>query len=114
MDNELKELFEQLKEYIESEVIPELEEHVDRALSVKADPARALTIKEAAAFLGVPTSSVYKMTSRKELPYYLPGGGGRAYLLREDLAAWQRKNRVQAVPPSDEEAHNNVSRTNRK
>ena len=51
-----------------------------------------LNVAETAAFLGVSMSRVYKITHRREVPYY--HGGKFVYFKREDLLQWVMKNRI--------------------
>lgn len=57
-----------------------------------------LTVSEAADFIGLSCSHVYKMTSNHEIPVYKPNGKN-IFLRRDDLNDWISKNKV----PSFEE-----------
>ncbi len=57
-----------------------------------------LSLNEAAKFLSASKSFVYKMTSQKLIPHYIPGGK-RIYFKKSDLENWLLKNRI---PPSSE------------
>ena len=52
-----------------------------------------LTASEAAAYLGISLSSLYKMTMRKQLPHSKPGGK-MCYFSRTELEAWLMSNRI--------------------
>lgn len=52
-----------------------------------------LTASEAAAYLGISLSSLYKMTMRKQIPHSKPNGK-MCYFLRTELEAWLMSNRV--------------------
>ena len=52
-----------------------------------------LTASEAAAYLGISLSSLYKMTMRKQIPHSKPGGK-MCYFSRTELEAWLMSNRV--------------------
>ena len=52
-----------------------------------------MTLDEAAKFLGLSKSTLYKLTSGKLIPHYKPNGK-RIYFKREELQAWQTQNRV--------------------
>lgn len=52
-----------------------------------------LTTDEAAMYTGMSKAYIYKMTMRKELPYYKPGGK-LVYFKRSELDAWITANRV--------------------
>lgn len=57
-----------------------------------------MTTAEAAAYLGLKPSYLYKMMMRRAIPYYKPGGK-LCFFDRADLDSWQRRVRVK----SDEE-----------
>lgn len=51
-----------------------------------------LTLKEAAKYLGLSASTLYKMTMHNEIPFYRPGKR-RLYFRRKDLEQWINQNR---------------------
>jgi excisionase family DNA binding protein len=57
-----------------------------------------LSLNEAAKFLCASKSFMYKMTSQKIIPHYIPGGK-RIYFKKSDLEDWLLKNRI---PPTSE------------
>ncbi len=67
-----------------------------------------LTIDEAAEFLGLSKSRLYKMTSNKEIPYYKPGGKV-TYLNRQDLEQWILNSRISSTSDVDFEMETYVS-----
>ena len=59
-------------------------------------PKETLTVKEAAAYLGLKANYLYKLTSQRQIPHYKYGG--RIVLFdRAALEAWKSR-RMQAVP----------------
>ena len=52
-----------------------------------------LTQQEAADYLGVSMSQLYKMTHKCEVPFYKPHGKNNFFDVSE-LAQWMRRNRV--------------------
>ena len=52
-----------------------------------------LTTKEAAAYLGMALSSLYKMTSKKRIPFYTPTGK-KIYFKKSELDEWMNSSRV--------------------
>ena len=52
-----------------------------------------LTLEEAAAFMGIKRSSLYKMTHEQTIPFYKPNGK-MIYFEKSDILDWIRKNRV--------------------
>jgi excisionase family DNA binding protein len=57
-----------------------------------------LSLNEAAKFLCASKSFIYKMTSQKLIPHYIPSGK-KIYFKKSDLENWLLKNRI---PPSSE------------
>ena len=55
-----------------------------------------LTFKEAAKFLSLSESALYKLTSKKEIPHYIPGGK-KIYFKKTELDRWILESRVTPV-----------------
>ena len=68
-----------------------------------------LTLEEAARFMGVTKSSIYKMTHEQTIPYYKPNGK-MIFFEKSDLLAWVRKNRVSSEAEISEEAERIIQR----
>lgn len=62
-----------------------------------------LTLNEAAAYLGLSKSALYKMTSRKEIPYYKPCK--YLYFKREELEKWVFGCRVASETEMNDEVN---------
>lgn len=52
-----------------------------------------LTVDEAARYMGISKSTLYKMMMRREIPYSKPGGKV-CFFDRQELEAWLMSNRV--------------------
>ena len=72
-----------------------------------------LTITEAAEYMGLSLSSLYKMTHRRDLPVYKPSGG-KVYLKREDINAYLSKHKLMSQEEIKQEAINYVIKNPRK
>lgn len=57
-----------------------------------------LSLNEAAKFLCASKSFIYKMTSQKLIPHFIPSGK-KIYFKKSDLENWLLKNRI---PPTSE------------
>ncbi len=69
-------------------------------MAVDPQPGATMNIDEAAAFLGLRKSYIYKLTHLKEIPFIKYGG--RLILFdRERLTAWKR-DKMQSVPTREE------------
>ena len=53
---------------------------------------KVLTVDEAAKYMGISKSTLYKMMMRREIPYSKPGGK-ICFLSRMELEAWLMSNR---------------------
>ena len=51
-----------------------------------------LTAKEAASYMDLSIGHLYKLTMRKEIPFYKPTGR-KLYFDREELNAWMHSNK---------------------
>jgi excisionase family DNA binding protein len=56
---------------------------------------KPLNTKEAAEFLGISRSHLYRLTSRGEIAHYKPNGI-KLYFLEEDLLAYLKSGKVRA------------------
>ena len=71
-----------------------------------------LTLEEAALYLGQSKSSIYKLTSAKEIPYYSPGGK-KIYFRRSELDQWVFSSKVEFVGEVMEDVESYLSKTNK-
>ena len=69
-----------------------------KTIKMKKKDEEILSLNEAAKFLCASKSFMYKMTSQKIIPHYIPGGK-RIFFKKSDLEDWLLKNRI---PPSSE------------
>lgn len=76
-----------MTEQEKKEIIENVAQQV--TLSQKA----VLTSQEAAAYLGISRSKLYKMTCAKEIPHYKPNGKMN-YFERAEIEAWALRNRI--------------------
>lgn len=75
-----------------------------------------LTTAEAAKYMGLSKSTLYKMMMRKQIPYSQPSGKV-AYFDRQELEAWLMSNRVATADELQDRARTYCAthtRTNRK
>ena len=66
---------------------------------------KPLNVQEAAAFLDISTSHLYKLTSTGKIPHYQPGGK-RIYFLPSDLLEYVRSGRKKTADEIEREAIN--------
>ncbi len=62
-----------------------------------------LTTEEAAKYLGVSKSYLYKLTMRQQIPHYKPMGK-MCYFNRQELQEWLQNNRVATVQEIEAQA----------
>lgn len=62
-----------------------------------------LTSDEAARYMGVSKSYLYKLTMRREIPHYKPLGK-MCYFNRQEVEAWLQSNRVATATEISDEA----------
>ncbi len=64
-----------------------------------------LTSKEACEFIGVKLSYLYKLTHRKQIPYFKPNGK-KVFFKVEDLISWVSSVRISTAEEISEQASN--------
>ncbi|SEF60920.1 helix-turn-helix transcriptional regulator [Flavobacterium urumqiense] len=69
-----------------------------------------LSLEEAGAYLQLSKSCLYKMTSNKEISFYVPGGK-KIYFRRTELDSWVLNRKVSSVNECDLEVENYLGRT---
>lgn len=70
----------------------------------------ALTLEEAAEYLQLSKSRLYKMTSSKEINFYVPGGK-KIYFLKDELDEWILSGKVTSIGELELETDNYLSGT---
>ena len=71
-----------------------------------------LSLKEAAEFLKITESCMYKKTSSKQIPHYIPGGK-KIYFKKSELENWILSHKVDSISESDSEITNYLSRNSK-
>lgn len=71
-----------------------------------------LTLKEAAIYLSISKSALYKKTSNKEIPYFVPGGKV-IYFLKENLDKWILNSKVTPVSEFENSTENYLCKTSK-
>lgn len=75
--------------------VSQLKHRVDNLENVLRNGKEVLTLEEASLYTGISRSTLYKLTSAHEIPYYKPHG--KLILFeRKELLAWVRANRIAA------------------
>jgi excisionase family DNA binding protein len=80
-----------IKKIMEKEKLNQIADYV--ADKMMFSTKEVLTSEEAAKFMGISRSYLYKLTSRKEIPHYKPMGK-MCYFNRSELIEWLQSNRV--------------------
>ena len=73
-----------------------------RKLSLLA-AKNVLDIDDVVALTGLSKSYIYKLTCRKEIPYYKPNGK-LIYFDRQDVEGWMKQNRVISTVEAEQKA----------
>ncbi len=55
-----------------------------------------LSFSEACSYLNISSSFLYKLTSERKIPYYIPNGK-KIYFRKSELDFWATKNRLDSV-----------------
>ena len=96
-----------------TKLIADLQKRVDTLEDMLDAGKEVLTVEEAAKFMGMARSSLYKMTSDQTIPFYRPNGK-MIYFEKTDLLSWIRKNRVSSRDEINEEARLHMQRLGEK
>ena len=76
--------------------IEELQKRMDAVEDSLDNAKEVLSVEEAARFMDIARSSLYKMTSDRSISFYRPNGK-MIYFEKADILEWIRKNRVMSV-----------------
>ena len=72
-----------------------------------------LSLKEASIYLGQSKSSLYKLTSKREIPFYVPNGK-MIYFKRQELDEWIFNGKVESTDEVEEDIEKYLSQTLKK
>lgn len=70
-----------------------------------------IPLNEAAEFLKVSKSCLYKKTSQKQVPYYKPPGCKQIYFRKSELEDWLLSNKIKTVAELETNTDNYLSKT---
>ena len=90
--------------------IEELQKRLDAVEDILDNTKEVLSVEEAARFMNIARSSLYKMTSDRSIPFYRPNGK-MIYFEKADILEWIRKNRVMPVMYDEDKEQKTESRS---
>ncbi len=93
--------------------VEKLRQELEKLKDVVYAAKEVLTLEEAAMFMGVSKSSLYKMTHTHAIPYYRPNNK-IVYFEKSELLKWLRQNPVASEAQLSEEARAVMQRLARK
>ncbi len=88
--------------------VSELGQRLERIETLLRGQKETLSFDEAAAYIGISKSYLYKLTAGCKVPHYKPEGK-TLYFDRGELETWLRRNRVKTVDEIEREAVAKVS-----
>ena len=92
-----------------SKQVAELQGRVQSLEQLLHQGKDVLTLEEAAKFMGIARSSLYKMTHEQTIPLYKPNGK-MILFEKSDLLAWVRQNCVSSEAEISDEAERIIQR----
>ena len=95
-----------------TKLIADLQKRVETLEDMLEAGKEVLTVEEAAKFMGMARSSLYKMPSDQTIPFYRPNGK-MIFFEKTDLLSWIRKNRVSSREEIEEEARLHMQKLSR-
>ena len=93
-----------------NEQLQELADMVAAKVTITAK--EVLTSQEAARYMGISKSYLYKLTMRQEIPHYKPSGK-MCYFNRHELDGWMQKNRINTAAEAAQQAHGHCMKNRR-
>ncbi|MBQ9666177.1 MAG: excisionase family DNA-binding protein [Bacteroidaceae bacterium] len=84
------------------EIMKKLEKYEILLESKQRNEKELLNSEEAAKYLGISRSTIWKMTSANNIPFYRPGNGRLMMFEREELDRWVRAAYVPARKTDEE------------
>ena len=69
-----------------------------------------LTTDEAAKYLGITKSAIYKMTMGRKIPHYRSKGGKLLYFQREEIEQWATSNKVMTEEELEAKANSLINK----
>ena len=95
-----------------TKLIAALQKRVETLEDMLEAGKEVLTVEEAAKFMGMARSSLYKMTSDQTIPFYRQNGK-MIFFEKTDLLSWIRKKRVSSREEIEEEARLHLQKLSR-
>ena len=95
-----------------TKLIADLQKRVETLEDMLEAGKEVLTVEEAAKFMGMARSSLYKMTSDQTIPFYRPNGK-MIFFEKTDILSWIRKSRVSSREEIEEEARLHMQKLSR-
>ena len=71
------------------------------------NPTKPLTLKEAAEFLDLSQSHLYKLTSERKIPHFKPNGK-KIYFDEYELVQWLKRKPTRTLEETEEKAANYI------
>jgi excisionase family DNA binding protein len=91
----------------------EFKQQLDRIEAAALSQKNVLTFDEAARYIGVSKSDLYKRTSNREIPHFKPRGK-MVYFDRVELESYLKQNPVQTADEIEAKASTYVALKNRR
>lgn len=95
-----------------AEYLQRIEEKQESIEKMLLSQKKVLTFDEAAAFIGISKSHLYKLTMKNSLPFYRPRGK-MIYMDRAELENWLLQNRITPADEIEAAASSYVTRNER-
>ncbi len=85
-------------DYLEELKLEEMQRELAKDIATKIIfcTKEVLTADEAAKYMGVSKSYLYKLTCKQEIPHYKPMGK-MCYFNRKELEAWLQRNKIELL-----------------
>lgn len=94
-------------------ILDKLTEIADKLSEQNILQKTVLNLSEAAKYLDISESHLYKLTSTRQIPHFCPQGK-KLYFRREELDQWLQRNRQSSSDEIDREATNYLIKNKRR
>jgi excisionase family DNA binding protein len=92
-------------EFIQNEII----EIKELLLALNIQQKEFLTVEDATVYLQLSKSCLFKMTSKREVPFYKPGGK-KIYFKKSEIDEWITNSKIESIIDIETEVESYLSR----
>lgn len=81
----------------------------DQVIEGVVEAKEVMTADELSEYLAISKSTIYKLTSRQEIPHYKPRGK-LLYFKKSEIVEWVSKSKIKTMDEIEQEAENHLKK----